>query len=72
MGYYSEQFDQVSHSINRYHIPGTSGGKISHELLRGLMRYPQLVGDLLVDFRSSWDSGPLFCWLPSVAVSQSR
>jgi 4-hydroxy-tetrahydrodipicolinate synthase len=42
--YYSKLFDQVSLPINLYHIPGTSGVKISHELLRSLMHYPNLAG----------------------------
>ncbi len=42
--YYSRLFDQVSLPINLYHIPGTSGVPISHELLRSLMHYPQLAG----------------------------
>ena len=41
---YSALFDQVSIPIDRYHIPGTSGVKIRHELPRGLMHYPHLAG----------------------------
>lgn len=42
--YFSMLFDQVSIPINLYHIPGTSGVPISHELLRSLMHYPNLAG----------------------------
>jgi 4-hydroxy-tetrahydrodipicolinate synthase len=42
--YYSALFDQVSIPINLYHIPGTSQVPISHELLRAMMRYPNLAG----------------------------
>jgi 4-hydroxy-tetrahydrodipicolinate synthase len=42
--YYSKLFDQVNIPINLYHIPGTSGVPISHELLSALMRYPNLAG----------------------------
>ncbi|MFI4890925.1 MAG: dihydrodipicolinate synthase family protein [Steroidobacterales bacterium] len=42
--YYSMLFDQVSIAISLYHIPGTSGVPISHELLRNLMHYPNLAG----------------------------
>jgi 4-hydroxy-tetrahydrodipicolinate synthase len=42
--YYSMLFDQVNIAINLYHIPGTSGVPISHELLRSLQHYPQLAG----------------------------
>jgi 4-hydroxy-tetrahydrodipicolinate synthase len=42
--YYSRLFDQVNLPINLYHIPGTSGVPISHELLRSLMHYPHLAG----------------------------
>lgn len=42
--YYSMLFDQVGIAINLYHIPGTSGVPISHELLRRLMHYPNLAG----------------------------
>jgi 4-hydroxy-tetrahydrodipicolinate synthase len=37
-------FDQVRIAINLYHIPGTSGVPISHELLRALQHYPNLAG----------------------------
>jgi len=42
--YYSMLFDQVSIAINLYHIPGTSGVPISHELLTALHHYPNLAG----------------------------
>jgi 4-hydroxy-tetrahydrodipicolinate synthase len=42
--YYSMLFDQVHSPINLYHIPGTSGVRISHELLRALEHYPNLAG----------------------------
>jgi len=42
--YYSMLFDQVRIAINLYHIPGTSGVPISHELLHGLEHYPNLAG----------------------------
>ena len=42
--YYSMLFDQVRIAINLYHIPGTSGVPISHELLRALQHYPNLAG----------------------------
>ena len=42
--YYSALFDQVSIAINLYHIPGTSGVSISHDLIRSLMHYPNLAG----------------------------
>jgi 4-hydroxy-tetrahydrodipicolinate synthase len=42
--YYSMLFDQVRIAINLYHIPGTSGVPISHELLRALEHYPNLAG----------------------------
>jgi 4-hydroxy-tetrahydrodipicolinate synthase len=42
--YYSMLFDQVRIAINLYHIPGTSGVPISHELLRALELYPNLAG----------------------------
>jgi 4-hydroxy-tetrahydrodipicolinate synthase len=42
--YYSMLFDQVSIAINLYHIPGTSGVPISHDLLRSLEHYPNLAG----------------------------
>jgi 4-hydroxy-tetrahydrodipicolinate synthase len=42
--YYSMLFDQVRIQINLYHIPGTSGVPISHELLRSLQHYPNLAG----------------------------
>jgi 4-hydroxy-tetrahydrodipicolinate synthase len=42
--YYSMLFDQVGIAINLYHIPGTSGVPISHELLTALQHYPNLAG----------------------------
>lgn len=42
--YYSMLFDQIRIAINLYHIPGTSGVPISHELLRALHHYPNLAG----------------------------
>jgi len=42
--YYSMLFDQVNIAINLYHIPGTSGVPISHDLIRSLMHYPNLAG----------------------------
>ncbi|MGA8707529.1 MAG: dihydrodipicolinate synthase family protein [Steroidobacteraceae bacterium] len=42
--YYSLLFDQVRIAINLYHIPGTSGVPISHQLLQALQRYPNLAG----------------------------
>jgi 4-hydroxy-tetrahydrodipicolinate synthase len=42
--YYSMLFDQVHIAINLYHIPGTSGVPISHELLTALHHYPNLAG----------------------------
>jgi 4-hydroxy-tetrahydrodipicolinate synthase len=42
--YYSMLFDQVSVPINLYHIPGTSGVPISHDLLHALEHYPNLAG----------------------------
>lgn len=42
--YYSMLFDQVRIAINLYHIPGTSGVPISHELLHSLEHYPNLAG----------------------------
>jgi 4-hydroxy-tetrahydrodipicolinate synthase len=42
--YYSMLFDKVSIAINLYHIPGTSGVPISHDLIRSLMHYPNLAG----------------------------
>ncbi|MBV8684472.1 MAG: dihydrodipicolinate synthase family protein [Caulobacteraceae bacterium] len=42
--YYSMLFEQVSIPINLYHIPGTSQVPISHELLRAMMKYPNLAG----------------------------
>jgi 4-hydroxy-tetrahydrodipicolinate synthase len=42
--YYSMLFDQVQIPINLYHIPGTSGVPISHELLHSLQHYPNLAG----------------------------
>jgi len=42
--YYSMLFEQVHIPINLYHIPGTSGVPISHELLSALMHYPNLAG----------------------------
>jgi 4-hydroxy-tetrahydrodipicolinate synthase len=42
--YYSMLFEQVRVPINLYHIPGTSGVPISHELLRALEHYPNLAG----------------------------
>jgi 4-hydroxy-tetrahydrodipicolinate synthase len=42
--YYSMLFDQVRIAINLYHIPGTSGVPISHDLLRALQHYPNLAG----------------------------
>jgi 4-hydroxy-tetrahydrodipicolinate synthase len=42
--YYSMLFDQVRIAINLYHIPGTSGVPISHELLSALQHYPNLAG----------------------------
>jgi len=42
--YYSMLFDKVSIPINLYHIPGTSGVPISHDLIRSLMHYPNLAG----------------------------
>jgi 4-hydroxy-tetrahydrodipicolinate synthase len=42
--YYSALFEQVSIPINLYHIPGTSQVPISHELLRAMMKYPNLAG----------------------------
>lgn len=42
--YYSMLFDQVRIAINLYHIPGTSGVPISHELLKALEHYPNLAG----------------------------
>ena len=42
--YYSALFEQVSIPINLYHIPGTSEVPISHELLRAMMKYPNLAG----------------------------
>lgn len=44
MRYFSMLFDQVRIPINLYHIPGTSGVPISHDLLRGLQHYPNLAG----------------------------
>jgi 4-hydroxy-tetrahydrodipicolinate synthase len=44
ISYFSMLFDQVSIPINLYHIPGTSGVPISHQLLRALMHYPNLAG----------------------------
>lgn len=42
--YYSMLFEQVRVPINLYHIPGTSGVPISHDLLRALEHYPNLAG----------------------------
>jgi 4-hydroxy-tetrahydrodipicolinate synthase len=42
--YYSTLFEQVSIPINLYHIPGTSEVPISHDLLRAMMKYPNLAG----------------------------
>ena len=42
--YYSLIFDQVKIPINLYHIPGTSGVPITHELLHSLEHYPNLAG----------------------------
>jgi len=42
--YYSMLFEQVHVPISLYHIPGTSGVSIKHELLRSLMHYPHLAG----------------------------
>ncbi|QUD86731.1 dihydrodipicolinate synthase family protein [Phenylobacterium montanum] len=42
--YYSMLFDQVRIPINLYHIPGNSHVKISHDLIRALMHYPNLAG----------------------------
>lgn len=42
--YYSALFEQVRIPINLYHIPGTSEVPISHELLRAMMKYPNLAG----------------------------
>ena len=42
--YYSLLFDQVRIAINLYHIPGTSGVPISHQLLQALQHYPNLAG----------------------------
>jgi 4-hydroxy-tetrahydrodipicolinate synthase len=42
--YFSMLFEQVNIPINLYHIPGTSGVPISHELLRSLQHYPNLAG----------------------------
>jgi 4-hydroxy-tetrahydrodipicolinate synthase len=42
--YYSLIFDQVKIPINLYHIPGTSGVPITHELLHCLEHYPNLAG----------------------------
>jgi 4-hydroxy-tetrahydrodipicolinate synthase len=42
--YYSMLFEQVRVPINLYHIPGTSGVPISHELLLALEHYPNLAG----------------------------
>ena len=42
--YYTQLFEAVSIPINLYHIPGTSEVKITHELLRAMMKYPHLAG----------------------------
>src|SRR5580692_10838758 len=42
--HYSLIFDQVKIPINLYHIPGTSGVPITHELLHSLEHYPNLAG----------------------------
>jgi 4-hydroxy-tetrahydrodipicolinate synthase len=42
--YYTMLFDQVRIAINLYHIPGTSGVPIRHELLSALQHYPNLAG----------------------------
>jgi 4-hydroxy-tetrahydrodipicolinate synthase len=42
--YYTMLFEQVHLPINLYHIPGTSGVPISHELLHALEHYPNLAG----------------------------
>jgi 4-hydroxy-tetrahydrodipicolinate synthase len=42
--YYSMLFEQVRVPINLYHIPGTSGVPISHDLLQALEHYPNLAG----------------------------
>jgi 4-hydroxy-tetrahydrodipicolinate synthase len=42
--YYSMLFERIHIPINLYHIPGTSGVPISHELLRSLHQYPNLAG----------------------------
>jgi len=42
--WYSTLLDTVGTPINPYHIPGTSGVAITHELLRNLLHYPQLAG----------------------------
>jgi 4-hydroxy-tetrahydrodipicolinate synthase len=42
--YYSMLFEQVRVPINLYHIPGTSGVPISHDLLLALQHYPNLAG----------------------------
>ena len=42
--YYTLIFEQVKIPINLYHIPFASGVPISHELLHGLERYPNLAG----------------------------
>lgn len=42
--YYSLIFEQVKIPINLYHIPGTSGVPVTHELLHSLEHYPNLAG----------------------------
>jgi len=42
--YYSMLFEQVHVPINLYHIPGTSGVPISHDLLLALQHYQNLAG----------------------------
>src|SRR5258708_23563504 len=42
--YFSLIFDQVKIPINLYHIPDTSGGPLSIELLRSVKKYPNLAG----------------------------
>lgn len=42
--WYSTLLDTVGTPINPYHIPGTSGVAITHELLKNLLHYPQLAG----------------------------
>ena len=49
VGYHSALLDALSIATNLHHIPGTSGVKISHDLLRSLIQYPPLDPVSLID-----------------------